>query len=225
MPRVDSDAPGSLLGPPAPLSGGSNDCRNPVEMTSPLVERFRAKFEELRGHVHVVSSWVEAGETALSVCRDAGPGWVALAPLPGEMQQVIERAGGEGSFEVVGPRYAYDSLPGAIDVAEVGVSAAEFAVAATGTLVEVSTDDSARLVSALPRVHICAFSAGELVEDLSDASPRLRSIFREHKGACAVSFISGPSRTGDIEMILTLGVHGPEETHAIVVLEGGEAGV
>ena len=50
-----------------------------------------------------------------------------------------------------------------------------------------------------------------------DAAARLRTFFDQNPTNATVSFISGPSRTGDIHMRLTLGVHGPETTHAVVV--------
>ena len=79
---------------------------------------------------------------------------------------------------------------------------------------------------ALPRsldgVRILLVEDDEDIRDLmrivlEDAAPRLRALFQENPRNCVVSFISGPSRTGDIEMILTLGVHGPETAHAIIV--------
>lgn len=194
----------------------------PYIMTATLVGQFKAKFEDLRGHVHLVKTWEEAARAAAAVCRDAAPECVALAPLPEAMRKAFHRNCEDAPYTVIGPPYAADALPEAIGAAQIGVSSAEFAVAATGTLVEVTTDDAYRLVSSLPRVHICVFSARDLVGNLHDASPRLRAILQSHEGDCTVSFISGPSRTGDIEMILTLGVHGPEEAHAIVLLDGGE---
>ena len=78
-------------------------------------------------------------------------------------------------------------------------------------------DDALRLVSALPRVHVGVFRTADLLETLEDAAPRIRTFFTENNRNAAMSFISGPSRTGDIEMRLTLGVHGPAETHAVVI--------
>ena len=106
------------------------------------------------------------------------------------------------------------------DRAEVGVTAAEFAIAETGTMVEVAENDANRLVSSLPRIHVCLVRTDALIGTLSDAAPLLREVFALHDKNCVVSFISGPSRTGDIEMKLTLGVHGPEFAHAVLVSEG-----
>ncbi len=188
-------------------------------MDSTLVQQFKTKFESLRGQVHLAANVDEAAEAAVSICKAASPRRVALAPLPGPFQDALQTGCNQTGIVVLTPPYPHNTLPAAIDEAQIGVSGAEFAIADTGTLVEVAVDDAYRLVSVLPRIHIALVSAKELVKGLQDASPRLRTIFARHERHCAVSFISGPSRTGDIEMILTLGVHGPEEAHAIVVDE------
>ena len=186
-------------------------------MPETLIQTFKARFEALKGTVHLVSDWDAAATAILSVLRAKGAERVALATLPEALRQVLTAACSKEGIEVLNPPYAHETLPDAIDGADVGVSEASFAIAQSGTLVEVALNDADRLVSALPKVHIGIVAANEFVSLLQDAAPRLRSCFQEHDRNCVVSFISGPSRTGDIEMILTLGVHGPGEAHAIVV--------
>lgn len=186
-------------------------------MPDTLIQTFKARFETLRGTVHLVSDWAAAAETILSILRATAAKRIALATLPEALRETLLDACSGEDIEVLKPPYAHETLPEAIDGADVGVTEAIFAIAQSGTLVEVALDDAERLVSALPKVHIGLVAAAEFVPLLQDAAPRLRSCFQEHDRNCVVSFISGPSRTGDIEMILTLGVHGPGEAHAIVV--------
>ncbi|MDK1020866.1 MAG: lactate utilization protein [Candidatus Hydrogenedentes bacterium] len=190
-----------------------------MTMPDTLFNRFKVKFEALQGHVHLVASWEEAAEEAGAICQGAEAGRVALARAPGPFQEALEGWCKRNQTDLLRPPYAADTLPGAIDAAQVGITCMDFAIARTGTLVEVSLDDATRLVSSLPRTHIGLVSARELVDDLDAAAPRLREIFAEHPQNCVVSFLSGPSRTGDIEMRLTLGVHGPAAAHAIVLSE------
>ena len=71
-----------------------------------------------------------------------------------------------------------------------------------------------------PRCRGCTwawFRAADLVATLRDAAGRVRTFYQQNPKHATVTFISGPSRTGDIEMRLTLGVHGPETTHAVVI--------
>lgn len=184
-----------------------------------LIDRFKMKFEALKGHVHLVTSWAEAAEKAGAICQGAKAGRVAVAEAPAPFQEALEGWCKKNRTDLLKPPFASESLPGAIDAAEVGITSMDFAIARTGTLVEVALNDATRLVSSLPRTHIGLVSARDMVDELDAAAPRLREIFAEHSENCVVSFLSGPSRTGDIEMRLTLGVHGPASAHAIVFAE------
>lgn len=100
--------------------------------------------------------------------------------------------------------------------ADIGVSEADFAIAETGTLLCDATDINARLVSTLPPVHVALVNADRLVAGLGEAiGPYVRGDRGPLPGC--LSFISGPSRTADIETILTIGVHGPSGLHIIFV--------
>lgn len=107
--------------------------------------------------------------------------------------------------------------------ADMGISGANIAIANTGTLVIVSNEGNARLVTTLPPIHVALVGYEKLVESLEDAICVLNLLARcatGQKQTAYVSFITGPSRTTDIEKTLTLGVHGPEELH-IVFVDGG----
>lgn len=96
---------------------------------------------------------------------------------------------------------------------DVGITTAQAAVAETGTLVLDSTCERHRLVSLVPPVHIAIVNASAIRETLSDALALLR---KDKEISPAVTFITGPSRTADIELTLTIGVHGPQELYVIV---------
>ncbi|MGQ9456421.1 MAG: LUD domain-containing protein [Armatimonadota bacterium] len=110
--------------------------------------------------------------------------------------------------------------------ADMGISGANVAIANTGTLVIVSNEGNARLVTTLPPIHVALVGYEKLVESLEDATCVLDLLSRcatGQKQTAYVSFITGPSRTTDIEKTLTLGVHGPEEVHIIFVDAGRRA--
>lgn len=192
--------------------------------TNSLFDLFKTKFESLQGHVHIASSWEEAARNAAEICRDAGARCVALGEMPANFQSAFTALCQADGIRLLEAPHAADTLPGAIDEAEVGITWIDFAIARTGTLVETALDDATRLVSALPRTHIGLVSAREFVDELEAAAPRIRQTLLDNPENCTVSFLSGPSRTGDIEMKLTLGVHGPEAAHAIVLAETLEIG-
>lgn len=99
---------------------------------------------------------------------------------------------------------------------DVGISTAQAAIAETGTLVLDSACERHRLVSLVPPVHIAIVDASRIVETLGEALTLLR---RDREISPAVTFITGPSRTADIELTLAIGVHGPQELY--VIINGG----
>jgi len=100
-----------------------------------------------------------------------------------------------------------------VALVDLGVSGCEFAIADTGTVV-ISSAERNRLISLLPPIHVVVFTRNQLVGELAEVLSRLPEPSR-----CAVTLITGPSRSGDIEMTMTAGVHGPREIHAILAPE------
>jgi len=104
--------------------------------------------------------------------------------------------------------------------AEIGVTGVDWALAETGTLVLVSGRGRPRSTSLLPATHVAVFDRGRLLESLEQVGAMLEALHadpsRSMSGA-VINFITGPSRTADIELTLTRGVHGPKEVHAIFV--------
>lgn len=110
------------------------------------------------------------------------------------------------------PQLLEQMLPGAVlDVtreaaaaAHAGITEFDCGVAATGTLVQDASAAAQRLASTLPPVHIALLHAGALVETLGDALRRF-----DPSRAPFLALVTGPSRTADIERVLTIRVHGP----------------
>ncbi len=92
--------------------------------------------------------------------------------------------------------------------ADAGVTTAQFGIAETGTLVLVGNEEKHRRVSLVPPIHIALLSKENIVHTWGDALQRLREN-PDKTISPVVSFITGPSRTADIELQLVLGVHGP----------------
>ncbi len=102
--------------------------------------------------------------------------------------------------------------------ADIGVTEADFAIADTGTLVLLSDSNKPRLVSALPPVHIAILDRTNIVSDIHNLFPRIGELYKSYSNICScISFVTGPSRTADIELNLTLGVHGPGKVAVILI--------
>lgn len=97
----------------------------------------------------------------------------------------------------------------------VGVTGCFCAVADTGTLMFLSGPDTPAATSLLPETHIAIVETSRIVSFMEEAWALLRA---EHgRPPRAVNFISGPSRTADIEQTVTMGAHGPYRVHIILV--------
>lgn len=180
-------------------------------------DTFAEAFQAVSGKIFRAATPADAVDYIRSVINDVQAKCVATALISDDMHEAIAASCQASSVECIGPQYDSDTAISAIDRAQVGITQAQFGIAQSGTLVEVVTDDAHRLVSSLPRTHVGIVKASEMEASLTGAAPRLRKTFDESGGHSVISFISGPSRTGDIEMILTLGVHGPEHAHAIIL--------
>jgi L-lactate dehydrogenase complex protein LldG len=97
----------------------------------------------------------------------------------------------------------------------VGVTGAFAGIAETGTLMLLSGPETPATVSLLPETHVAVIEAERIVATMEQAWDRLRA----ERGALprAVNFVSGPSRTADIEQTVTLGAHGPYRVLIIIV--------
>jgi L-lactate dehydrogenase complex protein LldG len=133
---------------------------------------------------------------------------VALWPLPGaaaaEDESAARREFASASFS-----------------AEVGITGVDFVLAETGSLVLTSRTEGSQLASLAPPMHLALYRRHQAVGSLDEALERLSESHGPHAPAPgrSVVFITGPSRTADIEQILVRGVHGPRDVHAILVEE------
>jgi len=103
--------------------------------------------------------------------------------------------------------------------ARVGISQLEWAAAATGTLLQDASAVEQRLVSTLPPIHIALVPTLGIVADVPSALAKM-----DPRRAAFIAAITGPSRTADIERVLTIGVHGPERLVIVCVDELEEGG-
>jgi L-lactate dehydrogenase complex protein LldG len=110
-------------------------------------------------------------------------------------------------------------LPDAADwrerlpAAGLGLTGSLLAVAETGSLALAAGPDSPRAVSLLPPVHLCLVAVADIVATFADAITQVASATLPS----ALTWIGGPSRTGDLETVQTLGVHGPSAVEVVLV--------
>jgi L-lactate dehydrogenase complex protein LldG len=198
--------------------------RELIERWPQSLERFRVEFERVGGVFHRATPG-DVPALLARICRerdarsvvtwdtaelgvDAGPALASAGVDVHAMPRAVPAAP-EGQ-----------RLRDVIAHADVGVTGVDLAIAETGTLVLRSAAGRPRSTSLLPPCHVALFERAALVETLAQVGIALEAW---HDGPAAdsegavINFITGPSRTADIELTLTRGVHGPKEVHAIFV--------
>jgi L-lactate utilization protein LutC len=100
--------------------------------------------------------------------------------------------------------------------ADLGLAAPDWAIAETGSLVYLCGPEQIRSVTLLPPVHVAIVDARRVLPDLFDLFNRLPERSTDGAPPGSVVLVTGPSKTGDIELRLTTGVHGPGEVHVLV---------
>jgi L-lactate dehydrogenase complex protein LldG len=104
--------------------------------------------------------------------------------------------------------------------ADLGITGADYLVAETGSIVLLHRPDEPRSASLLPPVHVVVAQRGQIVPDLFDLFAALGTPADSLPGPVlpsCVTIITGPSKTGDIELRLVTGVHGPGEVHCVLI--------
>jgi L-lactate dehydrogenase complex protein LldG len=103
--------------------------------------------------------------------------------------------------------------------AYIGVTSADFCMADTATLVMRTRPGQARIVSLVPAIHVAVITLDQIIADLKELYALLRWDPQEHQKGLTncLTFISGPSKTADIEATIVHGAHGPREVHLFVI--------
>jgi L-lactate utilization protein LutC len=174
-----------------------------------LVARFRDRVLEVGGEVRSVDDWNGVVESIAEIVAARDATSVALSDHPElgrRLPQVLVGA------EIVRAPTTAARLFGC----EIGISTAQWGIADTGTLVLDGDAEAHRLVSLVPAVHIAVIEARRILPGITDALARIGPQGGAGPGHC-VTFITGPSRTADIELTLVVGVHGPRELHIILI--------
>jgi L-lactate dehydrogenase complex protein LldG len=94
---------------------------------------------------------------------------------------------------------------------DAGVTTAQWGIAETGTLVLESAREKNRLLSLVPPIHVALLSTRNICGSLGEALARVSPVSH------AITFITGPSRSADIELTLVVGVHGPQTVHVLLL--------
>jgi len=176
-------------------------------------EAFKTQAEAVSAEVHRFTGKEEALTFVQDLLREAG---VSEAPQCGAVWApgAFLDETGKREFRAKVPGVTFEVTRERAAASRVGISEVDWAVAGTGTLVQDATGVEKRLVSTLPPIHVALIGTDRILEEMGGVLERLRP-----DQLNCIAFITGPSRTADIERVLTIGVHGPERLIVVVVDE------
>ena len=161
-----------------------------------LAQRFKLENERVLGKVQLVESLENARESLKALL-------VGKTSYVGSSHEILkEFALEENGLALLAPKDA-----------DVGITGADFAVAATGSLA--FSSKHGRLATLLPFHQIIVLKASQILPDIEDLYAKLGSL----ELPSAWGMHTGPSKSADIEQTMALGVHGPGQVDVIVILD------
>lgn len=181
------------------------------ETPAERVRIFMDNLEKLRAVPRRVPDLASAAEAVATLARDrcwqriAAHAHPLIDPVLAGLGCSVERVDGPGGFDKNG-----------LEACDAGITACEAAVAQTGAILVSSRTCGGRGLSILPHVHIVVLAVDQVVATVGEALHFARDRAAGRMPSM-LSFITGPSRTGDIERILVLGAHGPKELFVFLV--------
>jgi L-lactate dehydrogenase complex protein LldG len=197
----------------APASFGPVQQRAWLPAVSPDAQGQLALFEknciQLRTDVQLVAGVEEAVRTLVNL-RNTHQWTVLAAHHHHLLDQIVPSVGLE-------TRYIEEN-PGSqsLESCSVGITACDALIAQTGSILLTARSAGGRALSVLPPHHVVVAQVNQLVPDLPAAFELLQAKYRDSYPSF-ITFITGPSRTGDIERILVLGAHGPRALTLILL--------
>jgi L-lactate utilization protein LutC len=190
-----------------------------------LVERFRKEFELVSGEFHscsdgtaVLQQLVQIIESSTSksvavsqhgICKRLAVAEGLQARLP-DVQVLLEDFESENPFDRMRLRDAMAQV-------QLSITGAEYFIADTGTIVTVAGTQASRQISLLPSIHIVLATPEQIYPNMADLFLEIQKTHGTKLPGSALTCITGPSRTADIEKVLIKGVHGPMRLILIVV--------
>lgn len=193
----------------------------PAARRAELVSQFAHELERVNGHFMGIMSPSEVCKKVVALTQEMRPRSVAVGEAVALDLAPIAKALDRPGIELIRCGKSDDAerraLRERLARCDLAVVEAHYAIAATGTLVVVATPGQPGSLTLLPPSNVILVDATRVLPDMASAVSALgRATVTAHR----VAFITGPSRTADIEKMIVLGVHGPKDLYAAVVWSG-----
>jgi len=178
------------------------------------IERFCSELQTWGGHAYLVTDVAAAVAQVLVLVRAKAARKALLGRGPFvDTLGLATHLKSEGIEVLAVGDFTAENCRDPFFAADVGISGVDHLIGETGTLAVLTRPGEPRSASLLPPVHIAIAERSQLLPDLFD----LFALLPRGEMPSCLTLITGPSKTGDIELRLVTGVHGPGEVHVIIV--------
>jgi L-lactate dehydrogenase complex protein LldG len=160
----------------------------------------------------VVKDLDEALRYTVTLTKKQGGATLAAPGLEGAQRATLEALCNESGISLI-----TENLRTRLESIHTGFTLVQWGIAETGTVVLDSTSEDARIATMLSETHVAVVPRSRIHPDAMALQDELNQLMQSPPRYLA--FISGASRTADIERVLTIGVHGPQELHILVLEE------
>jgi L-lactate dehydrogenase complex protein LldG len=173
-------------------------------------KRLKEKAEAVQAIVTEIKDLDEAFQYTVKLTKDQGGKAVAAPGLDESDRATLEALCQENDLALL-----TKTLRDHATALHTGFTIADWGVAETGTLVLESSSEDIRIATMLTETHVAVLPRSKIQPDLMTLEKELSRLMKEPGNYLA--FITGASRTADIERVLTIGVHGPQELHILIM--------
>lgn len=199
-----------------------------------LLELFVEQAKLLQIEVIQAGNSAEAGRSIRKLVLNSQPEWGDKKSIVAWHHPLIEQLGLQEALGKDGVDVFITKMPDKPTAEEreevrtqiiasyIGITAADFCIAPSATLVMRTRPGQPRAVSLVPSIHVAVIKANQIIESLKELYFRLKWDQNEKKQGLTncLTFISGPSKTADIELQMVFGAHGPKQLYVCVIEEG-----
>lgn len=182
--------------------------------TEELFAEFKEKAEELDVKIIKVNSKAEAEESVLKELKEEK---IKKASAVKDMK-LINTENIQKQCSGSGVDFSLELDRNIIEQADMGISEFDLGIAELGTIVQDADNLQKRLVSTLPYIHLALLPMKAIVDTLATSLEVIQDVYKGNPSNF-IAFVTGPSKTSDIERVLTIGVHGPGKLIIIVIDE------
>lgn len=174
------------------------------------IRQFKEKAEAVQTVVADVATVRQAFLYAVELTKSQGGSTIAAPALGPEERSHLAEVCREAGITLL-----TEDLRSHIGQIQTGLTLGDWGVAETATLVMDSTSEDVRIATMLSETHVALLPGSRIRSELQDLESELSDSMKTAPRYLA--FISGASRTADIERVLTIGVHGPQELHVLIL--------